>query len=164
MDTFEMKIDVSLPDTPKAFGNWANHAINNVVSIIEFMHQFQNELDKTDLKVEDIKFREVKDKFDPFIVFKLPKNLAVLFYNHPIYDGGTITIQIKEIIEFDENKYNPHWLYVTGVECPYINPWKHSEYQGIATQIPSKYKHDVDTLISAINKVIKDHSVEKIDM
>lgn len=164
MDTYEMEITTKLPDDPKAFGDWANHAINNVVSIIEFMHQLQNELDKTDLKVEDIKFREVKDRFDPFIIFKLPKNLAVLFYNHPIYDDGTIIVQIKEIIEFDENKYNPHWLYVTNVECPYIDPWKRSRDQCVETPIPSKYEHDVDTLISAIDKVIKDHSVEKIDM
>ena len=68
------------------------------------------------------------------------------------------------MVKSDENTYNPRWLYESNVECPYINPWKHSQYQGMATQVPSKYKHDVDTLIFAINKVIEDHSVKKIDM
>ena len=164
MDTYEMKIDVTLPDAPKALGDWANREINNVVAIVEFIHQLQKELDETDLKVENIKFRDVKDRFEPFIIFKLPKNLAVFFYKKAIFDGDVITIQIKEMIESDENTYNPRWLYESNVECPYIDPWKHSQYQGMATPIPSKYKQDVDTLTSAIDKVIKDNSVEKIDM
>lgn len=164
MDTYEMKIDVTLPDTPKALGDWANHEINNVVAAIEFMHQLQKELDETDLKVENIKFREVKDRFEPFIIFKLPRNLAVFFYKKAIFEGDVITIQIKEMIESDENTYNPRWLYESNVECPYINPWKHSQYKGMASPVPSKYKHDVDALIFAINKVIEDHSVKKIDM
>ena len=164
MDTYEMKIDVTLPDTPKALGDWANYEINNIVAIVEFIQQLQNELDKTDLKVENIKFRETKDRFEPFIIFKLPKNLAVFFYKKAIFDGDIITIQIKEMVKSDENTYNPRWLYESNVECPYINPWKHSQYQGMATPVPSKYKHDVDALIFAINKVIEDHSVKKIDM
>ena len=164
MDNCEIKIDVNLPDTPKALGDWANHEINNVVSTVEFMHQLQKELDKTDLKVENIKFREVKDRFEPFITFKLPKNLVVLFHKKGIFNGDEITIQIREMIESDENEYNPRWLYESIVEVPYIDTWKHVQYQGMATPIPSKYKHDVETLIFAIDKVIKDHSVEKIDM
>lgn len=31
MDTYEMKIDVTLPDTPKALGDWANYEINKVI-------------------------------------------------------------------------------------------------------------------------------------
>lgn len=164
MDTYEMKIDVTLPDVPKALGDWANHEINNVVATVEFIQQLQNKLDETDLKVENIKFREVKDRFEPFVIFKLPKNLAVFFYKKAIFEGDVITIQIKEMIESGENTYNPRWLYESNVECPYMNPWKHSQYHGMASPVPSNYKHDVDTLIFAINKVIENHSVEKIDM
>lgn len=164
MDTYEMTINVTLPDAIKAFGDWANYEINNVVSTIEFMQQLQNELDKTDLKVENVEFKEDGYRIDPFIIFKLPKNLALFFYKESIFNGNVITIRLKEMIKLDENTYNQRWLYESNVKCPYIDPWKHLQYQGMATPVPSKYKHDVDTLISAINKVIENHSVEKIDM
>lgn len=164
MDTYKMEINVTLPDAPKALGDWANYEINNIVSTVEFIQQLQNELDKTDLKVENVKFREVDDRFEPFIIFKLPKNLAVLFYKKAAFDKDKVTIQLKEMIESEENTYDPRWLYESNVKCPYFDPWKHLQYQGMATPVPSKYKHDVDTLISAINKVIENHSVEKIEM
>lgn len=161
MDTYEMTIDDFLPPaTPKALGDWVNHEINSIIAIVEFIQQFKMELDKTDLKVEDIKFRSVKDSFEPFIIFKLPKNLAVFFYKKAIFDGNIITIQIKEMVESDENAYNPRLLYESNVECSYIDDWKHSDYRGMKTPIQSKYKHDFDTLISAIDKVIIRHLVE----
>ena len=166
MDTYEMEINVALPDTSKALGDWANYEINNVVSTVEFIQQLQGELDKTDLKVENVEFKEDEYRIDPFIIFKLPKNLVLSFYKDKevMFNGNVITIRLKEMIKFDEDMYNQIWLYETNVKCPYIDPWKHLQYQGMATPVPSKYKHDIDTLISAINKVIKDHSVEKIDM
>lgn len=164
MDTYEMEINVTLPDTHKALGDWANYEINNVVSTVEFIQQLQEELDKTDLKVENVKFRETDDRFEPFIIFKLPKNLELFFYKKAAFDKDRVTMQLKELIDSDENTYNPKWLYESIVKCPYIDPWKHLQYQGMAIPVPSKYKHDVDILITAINKVIEDHSVEKIDM
>jgi hypothetical protein len=165
MDTYEMEINVTLPDTPKALGDWANYEINNVVSTVEFIQQLQGELDKTDLKVENVEFKKDEYRIDPFIIFKLPKNLELLFYkdNEAAFNGNVITIRLKEMIKLNEDTYQ-RWLYETNVKCPYIDPWKHLQYQGMATPVPSKYKHDVDILIAAINKVIKDHSVKKIDM
>jgi hypothetical protein len=165
MDNYEMEINVTLPDTHKALGDWANYEINNVVSTVEFIQQLQEELDKTDLKVENVKFKEDEYRIDPFIIFKLPKNLELLFYkdNEAAFNGNVITIRLKEVIKLNEDTYQ-RWLYETNVKCPYIDPWKHLQYQGMATPVPSKYKHDVDILIAAINKVIKDNSVKKIDM
>ena len=166
MDTHEMKIkiDVTLPDTPKALGDWANNEINNIISIVEFIRQLQKELNKTDLKVENIKLEEVKNKFAPFITFELSKNLVVSFCNGSMSNGNEITIRIEKMVKLEKNKYIPRFLYESVVRCPYIGPWKHLRYQGISTPIPTKYKHDVDTLIYAINKVVKDNSVEKINM
>ena len=56
MDNYEMKIEANLPDAPKALCDWANHEINNIIATVVFIQLLQDELNKTDLKVENIKF------------------------------------------------------------------------------------------------------------
>lgn len=164
MDTYEVKVTTTLSDTIKAFGDYANYEINNTVAEIEFMNNLRKELDKTDLKVEHVKFREVKDRFEPFIIFKLPKNLELFFYKKKPFNVNAITIQLKEMIESDENTYNPRWLYESDVECSYIDTWKHIKCRGFVTPVSLKYKHEVDVLIKAIENVINEHSVQRIEM
>lgn len=164
MDTYEVKVTATFSDTIEAFGDYANYEINNTVAEIEFMNNLRKELDKTDLKVEHVKFREVKDRFEPFIIFKLPKNLELFFYKKMPFNANAITIQLKEMIETYENTYNPRWLYESDVECPYIDAWKHIKCRGFMAPVPPKYRHDVDTLTKAIENVINEHSVQRIEM
>lgn len=164
METYEVKMTTTLPDIPKAFGDYANYEINNTVAEIEFLDGLRKELDKTDLKVEHVKFREIKDSFEPFIIFKLPKNLELFFYKKKPFNVNAITIQLKEMIVSDEDMYNPRWIYESNVECLYIDAWKHIKCRGAVPPVPSKYRHDVDTLIKAIENVINEHSVQRIEM
>lgn len=164
MDTYEVKVTTTLPDIPKVFGDYANYEINNTIAEIGFLDRLRKELDKTDLKVEHVKFREIKDRAEPFIIFKLPNNLKLFFYKKRPFNVNAITIQLKEMIVSDDDMYNPRWIYESNVECPYIDTWKHIKCRGFVPPVPSKYKHEVDTLIFAINKVIEDHSVKRIEM
>lgn len=164
MDTYEVKVTATLSDTIEAFGNYANYEINNTVAEIEFMNNLRKELNKTDLKVEHVKFRDVKDRFEPFIIFKLPKNLELFFYKKMPFNANAITIQLKEMIESDENTYNPRWIYESNVECLYIDAWKHIKCRGFIAPVSLKYKHEVDVLIKAIENVINEHSVQRIEM
>ena len=164
IDFCNTEINVTLRNIPKVLGDWVNYEINNIISIAEFIHNLQKELDKTDLKVEHVKFREMSDRFEPFIVFKLSKNLELFFYKKAIFDGDIITLQLKEMVESDDETRNLKWLYESNIRCPYIDTWKHAKYQGMATPIPRKHKRYVDILEKAVDTVIENHSVEKIDM
>lgn len=164
METKNSEIFVKLPDTPEALGNWVSYEVNNVVSVAEFMHCLQMELDKTDLMVENIKHVESNDRFQAFIVFKLPNNLALSFYKKAIFDGNTITLQLHELIEMDDGDYQPRWIFQTNVNCPHIEPWEHRKFQGMGSPTPVKYQKAVDTLMMCIDKVVDEHKVEKIDM
>ena len=47
METKNSEIFVKLPDTPEALCEWVSYEINNVVSVSEFIHCLQMELDET---------------------------------------------------------------------------------------------------------------------
>ena len=64
----------------------------------------------------------------------------------------------------EDETHNLKWLYESNIRCPYIDTWKHAKYQGMATPIPRKHKKYVDILEKAVDTVIENHSVEKIDM